>query len=106
MTALIDIAVGLTITAGGGSILAGIIYMITLLRKIVKNDEKYNRLFFGEEGVDNWRGLVCMCIENSEEQHKMKELVRSLILKLIDKKIIEKDDQLVVLAFDDFKSSS
>jgi hypothetical protein len=106
MTAYIDLITGIAITLIGGLSLAGIIYIIKLQLKIIKHDELYNRIFFGEAGVDNWRGIVNMCIENTEEQHKMKELVRSLMLKLIDKKIIDKDDQLVVLAFDDFKSSS
>jgi hypothetical protein len=106
MTAYIDLITGIAITLIGGLSLAGIIYIIKLQLKIIKHDELYNRIFFGEAGVDNWRGIVNMCIENAEEQHKMKELVRSLMLKLIDKKIIDKDDQLVVLAFDDFKSSS
>lgn len=106
MTMQIDIITGLAISIIGGLSLSGILYIIKLQQKIIKHDELYNRIFFGEAGVDNWRGIVNMCIENTEEQHKMKELVRSLMLKLIDKKVIEKDDKLVVLAFNDFKSSS
>lgn len=81
--ALFQIIIGVGVTA----LVSGIGYIIHLTRKVLTTVEMHNRIFFGEEGVDTWNGLIAMIMDNNKllaDQNVKMDENRRAIIKIIE----------------------
>jgi hypothetical protein len=106
MTTLLDLVIGIGITVGGGLMLSGIYYLIRLTKRLCDTVEKHNRIFFGEDGCQNWRGVITIISETEERSMRNRQIIAELVRRLVAESILSKDDKIVVMLYDDDSKAS
>ena len=64
------------------------------LNAVIERQEKQERILFGEEGVDNWDGLIKVVIDNQKHNTQCRYALIELINVLRKKDIIDYDDDI------------
>jgi hypothetical protein len=86
------------------SILSYIFYSILKYNKkldqIIEKQNKFDRILFGEEGVDEWSGVICMIGEVRENTKENRYILRILTNKLISQKHLDMNDKDIECIFD------
>lgn len=84
---------------------SGIVYMIHVNRKMLKRLDTHDRLFFGEEGVDAWKGILSFISTLDEKTDKDHKAITRIVECLQENKLIETSSPLYQAMCDDIKSN-
>lgn len=84
---------------------AGICYMVHVNRKMLKRLDTHDRLFFGEAGVDAWKGILTIISTIDEKTDKDHKAITRIVDCLQKNKLIETSSPLYQAMCDDIKSN-
>lgn len=101
-----DVVLQITATIISSLILAGIFYLIHLVRKLIDRVELHDRVMFGEDGVDSWKGIIALLAETSKCAKENRRAVVELIEYLYDHNFIESTSPIMKLIYPALKEHS
>lgn len=62
-------------------------------KKLIENQSKYDRILFGEEDVDQWKGIIALIFEMKTDIVNNKRALTGIIDKLLINEIVDKNDE-------------
>jgi len=91
-----QILIGIAITTFS----ATLIYISNTVRKIWADQQKHTRVLFGEDGIEEWEGLISVAKENRKCILENRRAIISILNILITKEIIDPTDPEIVNILD------
>jgi len=63
------------------------------MNNILINQQKYDRILFGEDGIDEWTGILNMLFNLRDSTRENKYILRTLTNKLVTQKKLDSTDK-------------
>jgi len=87
-------------------LVSGVSYIIHLNRKVLKRVEIHDRLFFGEDGVDTWKGVMKMLATLDESVTTDHRIILEICDILREHKMLDPSSPFYKYIYDDLKLNS
>lgn len=90
-----DVNVGSLVIGIIGTLLTGlIIYLVKEVRELVSLIERHEKVLFGDPDIEDWVGLVKLCLSNKKYAINDRRAFIALVAILCRNKQIELDEEL------------